>query len=539
MDDKDLQWCVEQDFPAGTELTPLEREREAHQAFADARCRVYIGRQEYFVSIDENLKKGSNQPFVLLGESGSGKSALVANWAKQVRERQPNWFVFVHFIGSSAESASYIKLLRRLYEEIKDFFGFDLSIPSSDANLVTDLSKWLHLAAARNKCVIVFDALNQLDDGTGTEDLPSSVFLLLSTLPGKAMDAINSFEWPSMRVKPLDPSQKMEIITGYLEGLYSKTLSKEQKEMIVEVPQTDNPLYLKSLLDEVRVYGSFSKLTRKIEEYLTASNPGDLFAKILDRLETDFENEEEFEKALVRETTTAIWCSHRGMAESEIVDLLEVPSAIWSPFYLSIVENLVNRNGILNFFHDHLRQAVETKYLSTPEAKRKAYLNLANFFEKRELDERVVDELPFLLARAGDLERLRKTISNLDVFKIMVKSEDGMFELIKSWKLLGDFTQVEETYLAKLSEIPESQKHSEKFSDLLNDLGTFFVHIGLYGAARNVYEKLIQDLESRYAVSHGTVVYHPWNYSWKYCSQHPDVINTGTIATGTIATGQY
>ena len=63
-------WCVDQDFPAGTQLTPLEREREAHMAFADARRRVYIGREEYFTQIDAYMNEDQAQPFVLLGESG-------------------------------------------------------------------------------------------------------------------------------------------------------------------------------------------------------------------------------------------------------------------------------------------------------------------------------------------------------------------------------------------------------------------------------------------------------------------------------------
>jgi len=45
---------------------------------------------------------------------GSGKSALVANWAKKVDTSEPDTFVFIHFIGSSADSASYLKLIRRL-----------------------------------------------------------------------------------------------------------------------------------------------------------------------------------------------------------------------------------------------------------------------------------------------------------------------------------------------------------------------------------------------------------------------------------------
>ena len=37
------------------------------------------------------------------------------------------------------------------------------------------------------------------------------------------------------------------------------------------------------------MYGSFRTLTEKIDDYLTADNAGDLFAKILSRLEDDFE----------------------------------------------------------------------------------------------------------------------------------------------------------------------------------------------------------------------------------------------------------
>ena len=40
---------------------------------------------------------------------------------------------------------------------------------------------------------------------------------------------------------------------------------------------------------QVRVYGNFRKLTEKIQEYLQADSPGELFAKILERLEVDFE----------------------------------------------------------------------------------------------------------------------------------------------------------------------------------------------------------------------------------------------------------
>ena len=52
---------------------------------------------------------------------------------------------------------------------MKKHFGFGLSIPSSDTNLVQELSAWLTMAGSQTKCLLVLDALNQLDDGSGTE----------------------------------------------------------------------------------------------------------------------------------------------------------------------------------------------------------------------------------------------------------------------------------------------------------------------------------------------------------------------------------
>ncbi|XP_052774907.1 uncharacterized protein LOC128213338 [Mya arenaria] len=536
---KDLEDSIEEDFPKGTELTKLEQQREAHQAFAAARTRVYIGRREYFDNIHEARAKGITKPFVLMGESGSGKSALVVNWVREVEETEPDTFMFVHFIGCSADSADYSQMLRRLYEEIKTSFSFDMDIPSSDNELINSLPKWLRLASQLTRVILVFDALNQMDDGSGQDgtehdlmwvptDLPPNVFILLSTLPGKAMTACEGFGWPSLRVQSLDVSQKEQIITDYLEGIYGKTLNQDQKNMIVQSEQTSNALYLKSLLDEVRMYGSFRTLTDKIQDYLMASNPGDLFAKILSRLEGDFENGEDDRKELVRDSTSAIWCSHRGMSEPELVELLDIKSALWSPFYLSLYENLINRDGIVNFCHDHLRQAVEKKYLQSPEDKRNAHLKLIDFFDKQDINSRTVEEMPFLLTKAGEKDRLLVYISNLQVFNILSQSEEGTFELIKAWRYLGDLSKAETAYLEKLADIPMTHIYQEfdYYSSLYGRLGHFFLQVGLVEAARNVYTTLVEQLEHQYGASHGTIVYSANTQLYTYRCKHPDVIKS-------------
>ena len=67
---QDLIACIDTDFPAGTALTPLEQERESHEAFADARRRVYIGREAYFNEISAYMSSHKPHPLVILGESG-------------------------------------------------------------------------------------------------------------------------------------------------------------------------------------------------------------------------------------------------------------------------------------------------------------------------------------------------------------------------------------------------------------------------------------------------------------------------------------
>lgn len=70
-------------------------------------------------------------------------------------------------IFQNIEVRVYMYYYFRLFEEIKDFFKFELDIPSADSVLIRDVDKWLRMAGAVSKVVIVFDALNQLDDGTG------------------------------------------------------------------------------------------------------------------------------------------------------------------------------------------------------------------------------------------------------------------------------------------------------------------------------------------------------------------------------------
>jgi AAA ATPase domain len=201
--------------PEGEQPDQLACEAADHEAFAQSRARIYIGRQEYYDRLDEHAR-GDGPPLVVLGESGSGKSALLANWAMKYRARlsqtpapqkQSLWkrltgslglttpqqekpVLLMHFIGATPCSGDWAAMVRRIMGEFKRRFGIEQEIPGQPDALRAAFANWLHLAAARGKVVLILDALNQLEDRDNAPDLvwlpptiPSKIRLIVSAVP--------------------------------------------------------------------------------------------------------------------------------------------------------------------------------------------------------------------------------------------------------------------------------------------------------------------------------------------------------------------
>jgi len=100
---KDSGEVIDRLFPEGSESDTLTREAAEHEAWARSRQRVYVAREAYFRRLDEHAA-GDGPPLVVLGESGSGKTALLAYWVKRLRERADAPFVIQHYIGASSGS---------------------------------------------------------------------------------------------------------------------------------------------------------------------------------------------------------------------------------------------------------------------------------------------------------------------------------------------------------------------------------------------------------------------------------------------------
>ena len=149
--------AVEQDFPSFS-LNPLDQETANQDAFAETRCKVYIRPAEIFTKLHQQVES-SQVPLVLTGDSGMGKSALLANWAKEYQLLHPEAFVLIHFIGSTAQSTSHIAIQRRIMAELKRRFQMDRELPRDPKEINKSFVEWLYQAGQQGKVVLILDAI--------------------------------------------------------------------------------------------------------------------------------------------------------------------------------------------------------------------------------------------------------------------------------------------------------------------------------------------------------------------------------------------
>jgi nephrocystin-3 len=176
------------------------------------------------------------------------------------------------------------------------------------------------------------------------------------------MDAVKQRGWNSLLVQPLTIDERRRMIMDYL-GRFGKKLDAPRLERLAAAPAAANPLYLKILLDELRVTGTHDQLDQRLGDYLAALDISALLRKVLARYQCDYERDR---PGLVGDVLGLISAARRGLSETELLrllrpaDLPQLPPAIWSPLRTALEDGLVDRGGILNFAHNFLRTTVET-----------------------------------------------------------------------------------------------------------------------------------------------------------------------------------
>ncbi|MEN8221079.1 MAG: NACHT domain-containing protein [Pseudomonadota bacterium] len=289
---------IEREFPD----TPMPQQREDfdHDAFAASRQKVYIKRQTDFDRLNQHAL--SDAPFLIItGESGSGKTALLANWAAEYRETHPDELVFWHFCGSSPASTNPIALLRRIMASLKSHFKFKKDLPTTIEAVKEQFPLWL--AKAQGRVILIIDGLNQLEETQATQGwlpnlFPDNIRVFLSMLSTEQ----RNWQLPLLT----DKSARQALIREYFKS-YSQSSPPPEMQRLLDTEKTANPLYLKLILEELQIFGKFEELGDHLKAYLQAPNIEALYQKLLARLENDYQPPEA--PSMVGKALSLLWAA--------------------------------------------------------------------------------------------------------------------------------------------------------------------------------------------------------------------------------------
>lgn len=439
---EDLWKVIDEAYPLEEVPDPLTLERRKHEAYGGSRLGLYLGGKQYFKVLDAAMKADPFKPVLIRGASGRGKSALIANWSAAQAKDHPEIVVIVHYLGSGADAADPVRLVARLLQEIARITGDELKLESDPQKILDAFPEWL--AHARSyaeregkEWLILLDGLDKLSSLRDLRwwpgFLPPRVKLVVSCLDGEAQEeAMKRMEWTTLEVHPFNPQEQRKFITEYL-GKFRKSLKPEQASRVHEHPLGGNPLFLRTLLEELRIFGVHEKLEKKISWYLKSRTVDQLFTKVLERVEADTDAKS------VSSAMAVIWASRAGLSQDELLAITGLVPATWAPIHNALDEAIIESGGRLQFGHDYLRKAVEDRFLGSDPQKKRAHVRIARYFDdvacEEGVDARIVEELPWQFARAGLKHELIETLTDEAMFEWLYDRDH--YELIKYWLDLG------------------------------------------------------------------------------------------------------
>ncbi|MDB5035782.1 MAG: tetratricopeptide repeat domain containing protein [Chlorobi bacterium] len=467
--------------------TPLELERRAHEAFAASRRRAYVEVPSYLERLDEHVV-GDGPPLIVTGDSGAGKSSLLAYWSERYRLENPDAFIITYYIGATSFGTDHLSILRRIMVEIRERYNLADEIPTSAAQIEQELPFWL-ARVQQEKLVLVIDALNQLDNYQLStrwlsDYIQPRVRLILSLLDGPIADGLRERGWPELRVMPLTLQERRAVVKQLM-GAHAMRFSSEQLRRISGHSTSSNPLFLRTRLEELRRYGSYEKLNERIDHYLAAKNLDDLFQRVLERLEGDYGPD------LVRSVLRLIWASRRGLSEGELQDLTGARREGLSQLLEALEYHLMRRDGLLTFFHDHLRQSVRQRYLTgRGNSAEKVHLRIAKYFGSQPISPRRADEQPWQLQRASTWPKLKECITDISMF-MALSNEESKYQLLGYWLSLGDRWNMGEEYAREVKEYRRVEEEPLNIGEVLDRLGAFLIASGRYEGAELVLRQAL------------------------------------------------
>ncbi len=441
-----LSDVIKQEIVRLERIDTLDKEIIDHDVFGNQRAKTFVGRSEPLQAIADYISENTKYPLVVCGDSGSGKSALMARAASLIRARFPAYHVVVRFIGATPGSSNIRALLESVCRQIAQLYGVDeTTVPSDYRELILKFRECLALSSADTPVVVFLDALDQLPEREQKQSLlwlaaqlPIHARLIVTTIPGNHISSLEK-KLPKgniVRLNPMELTEASQLLDLWLE-MDGRTLQPGQKSQVLNTfAACPLPLYLKLAFEEARHWKSYTMCAP-----LRADIPGiirDLFA----RLSLDSHHG----LTLVSRSLSYLVAARNGLSEDELLDVLSrdktvfedfkrrakheppeerLPAIVWSRLYFDLEPYLTERSGdgttLLGFFHRQLKQVVIDDYLTDKE-KLMRHRSLADYFATMPLCDssktaysiRKLSELPYQQTSGEMWEELHSILTDFE-----------------------------------------------------------------------------------------------------------------------------
>ena len=445
---KDLQDAIEKLYPK-EELDETTRERQLHQLYAKSRLKAYVPEVDALESLNGFMERSKSGYVLIKGKSGIGKSSFLAYFAEEKRKEDKEALIIEHYTTAHRNASYYENILRRFIDELESFLGIQkdkgkdllesMWAESSEKRNIEEKLKdrfmeLLSKVATERKVYIILDGVDLIEPKVkrNLSWLPDMVFegvyvLLSMRSDTDELSYIENYKNPFViELKGLQtPEDKEKAIEEFYKP-YGKKLEREYREMIAKSDKTSIPLFLKSLLEELRIYGDYNTLGERIKELINLKEEDDIFEKVFERCERDYGD-------YVRDILCLIALSKDGLTEPELLDLLkdkQVNRAQLSTFFYALENYFIEIQGRLKPAHSQIGKAIGDRYLTSDKVVaeyREKIISLFEDYAKQEDYvglERVYSELLHQAYNLGDYRRLLEYLSQEKAVRYLLRQEN-------------------------------------------------------------------------------------------------------------------
>ncbi|AGH82245.1 NACHT domain and WD40 repeat protein [Psychromonas sp. CNPT3] len=316
-------------------LPPLKIEQKEQKYFASNKRKFFLGQEEPLQKIADYISDDNQKPLVIYGKSGSGKSALIAKAIELAELNSPKKVVY-RFVGATANSSSWSKLLTSIFSELKQL---------SDSNTLFSLDEneeafkqiphvLYNFNLIKSDVVIFIDAIDQLINHDDFEwlpkQLPTNIKVVISVLKDDIYPKENlAYETLRGKSSTLNFTKMPEFESGtqlLLELLRweKRTIQEDQLKYIEsQLKSTRTPLYAYMLAQKVKHLKSIDSAPE--QEVITTSQLTHLKSiqqksvkAYIDSLSTVYHHEASF----INRVLGYLFASRDGLSENQLLELI-------------------------------------------------------------------------------------------------------------------------------------------------------------------------------------------------------------------------